>query len=50
MELNDLFTLPESMPIYKALMEKARWGAAFQAVNGCAAHSSRRLLTRRPKI
>jgi hypothetical protein len=43
-------TLPENMPIDKVVMEKASWGAAFQTVNGCAAHSSRRVITRRPKI
>ncbi len=30
-------------------MDEARWGAVFQTVNGCAAHSSRRVLTRHPK-
>ena len=35
------------MLIDKALMDETRCGAVSQAVNGCAAHSSRRLLTRR---
>jgi hypothetical protein len=35
--------------MYKALMDKARCGAVSQAVNGCAAHSSRRVLTRHLK-
>ena len=31
-------------------MSEARYGAVPQIANGCAAHSSRRLLTRHPKI
>jgi hypothetical protein len=34
------------MPIDKALMDEARCGAVSQAVNGCAAHSWCRVLTR----
>jgi hypothetical protein len=37
------------MPIYKGVMDKARGEAVFQTVNGCAAHSSRRVLTRHLK-
>ncbi|SRR6266568_1721397 len=40
---------PNLPPIYRRVMDEARCGAASQMVNGCAAHSSRRLLTRRPK-
>ena len=29
-----LFALPTAGPIYKTVMEKARWGAVSQTVNG----------------
>jgi len=31
--------------IYNVREKYTRWGAVFQTINGCAAHSSRRLLT-----
>jgi hypothetical protein len=37
------------MLIYKGREKYTRWGAVFQMVSGCAAHSSRQVLTRHPK-
>jgi len=30
-----------TQPIYKIVMDQARWGATSQMANGCAAHASR---------
>jgi hypothetical protein len=38
------------LTIYKLVMDEVRCGGTSQLVNGCAAHSSRRLLTRHLKI
>jgi hypothetical protein len=35
--------------IYTVQEKYTRWGAVIQTVNGCAAHSSRRVLTRHLK-